>query len=39
VALLALALLVIIILCLLHARVREEEANEPYVAAGETAAV
>jgi len=38
VALLALSLPVIIILCLLHARVREEEASEPYVA-GEAAAV
>src|ERR1051325_751859 len=38
VALRALSLPVIIILCLLHARVREEEASEPYVA-GEAAAV
>lgn len=39
VALLALSLPVIIILCLLHARVREEEASEPYVGTGEAAAV
>ena len=36
VALLALSLPVIIILCLLHARVREEEGSQPYVA-GEAA--
>jgi hypothetical protein len=39
VALLALSLPVIIILCLLHARVREEEAGEPYAAAGEAASL
>ena len=39
VALLALALPLIIILCLMHARVREEEAEEQYVAASEAAAV
>jgi hypothetical protein len=39
VALLALSLPVIIVLCLLHARVREEEASEPYVARSELTAV
>jgi hypothetical protein len=38
VALLALALPVIIILSLLHARVREEEAGEPYASASEATA-
>ena len=37
VALLALSLPVIIILCLLHARVREEEGSQPYVASGAAA--
>jgi hypothetical protein len=35
VAVLALSLPVIVILCLIHARVREEEANEPHEATGE----
>lgn len=36
VAVLALSLPVIVVLCLIHARVREEEANEPHEATGET---
>ena len=36
---LALSLPVIVILCLVHARVREEEASESHVASGETAVV
>lgn len=39
IALLALSLPVIIVLCLLHARVREEEASEPYTARGELTVV
>jgi hypothetical protein len=39
VALIALAFPIIVILCLIHARVREEEANEPHVVTAEAEAV